>query len=258
MVIRNLKKLLLAGAILPLLLQPASAHVVWFDYQNGEYNLLYGHPEEGPQPYSPAKLKEATAYDATRQIVPFTINQKQDGLSLTPDGDIAALTAFFDNGYYARISENESRNISEAEISQYQNVSHNLKYTKALYDWSDTLAQPFNQPLEIIPLENPFAVQEGDNLEVQVYYQGQPLSDVTVEYLGQEVSKDNNGIFSVPIGIGGLEQIEASYGFLSDGNLRISYESSFTAQKISVFEPSALLGLGVVGLLALRKKKNLA
>jgi nickel transport protein len=42
---------------------------------------------------------------------------------------------------------------------------------------------------------------------------------------------------------------------LSDGNLRISYESSFTAQKISVFEPSALLGLGVVGLLALRKKR---
>src|SRR4028118_741412 len=100
MLIRNFKKLLLAGAILPLLLQPASAHVVWFDYQSGEYNLLYGHPEEGPLPYSPAKLKEATAYDATRQIVPFTINQKQDGLSLTPDGNIAALTAFFDNGYY--------------------------------------------------------------------------------------------------------------------------------------------------------------
>ncbi|MDZ8263134.1 hypothetical protein [Nostoc sp. ChiQUE01b] len=50
------------------------------------------------------------------------------------------------NGYYARISDDEYRSISEQEIGQYQDVGHYLKYTKALYDWSETLAKPFNLP----------------------------------------------------------------------------------------------------------------
>ena len=251
------KQFLLGVAVLPLIIQPASAHVIWFDYKSGEYNLLFGHPEDGPEPYQTSKFKQATAYNAIRQEVPFNINQKEDGLSLTPNSEIAALTGFFDNGYYARISDDEYRSISEQEIGQYQDVGHYLKYTKALYDWSETLAEPFNLPLEIISLQNPLAVKAGDNLKVQVLYEGKQIPDVTVEYLGKKITGDQDGIFSIPIGEGGLQQVEASYTVESATKPKLSYETSLTAQKISVPEPSALIGLGVVGLLTLRKKKFL-
>ncbi|GAB1538777.1 hypothetical protein NUACC21_14410 [Scytonema sp. NUACC21] len=255
MLIRSLKNLVLGLAILPFVWQPASAHVVWFNYENGEYKLLYGHPEEGPQSYRVSGFREANAYDANRQIIPVTISQNEDGISLTANSRVAALTGFYDNGFYARVPGNNYLRISESEIEQYENVSHNLKYTKALYDWSKALGQPFNQQLEIVPLQNPFLVKEGDNLPVQVFYQGNPISDgLLVEHLGQEVPKGNDGVFNIPIGVEGLQAIEASYDtVLSGTNVTLSYAASFTAQKI--FEPSALLGLGVVSLLAIRKKR---
>ena len=257
MLIKRWKELLLAVAILPLFIQPVSAHIIWFDYDNGEYNLLFGHPEDGPEPYQISKFKQATAYDSNRQLLPFDINPKKDGLSLTSNSKIAALTAFFDNGYYAKIGD-EYRSISEQEIRQYQDVSHYLKYTKALYDWSDTLAQPFNLPLEIISLENPLVVKPGENLKVQVLYQGKQIPDVTVEYLGKKLSGDQDGTYLVPIGDEGLQQIEASYTVASATSPSISYETGFTAQKTSVPDPSALLGLSVVGLLGLYKKRFFA
>lgn len=259
MLLSKIKSLLIASAILPCFLQPASAHVVWFDYQNGEYNILFGHPEDGPEIYEPSRFQSAIVYDINKQILPFNINQKQDGLSLTASKNVAAIEGFFDNGYFARLSNDEYLRITEQEISEYADVSHNLKYTKAFYDWSDTLTKPFNLPLEILPLQNPLAVTPGESLLIQVLSQGQPITDnLTVEYLGQIVAKNADGTFSIPIGIEGLKQpIEASYSFPENGNLTISYETSLTAQNTSVPEPSALLGLAFVGLIALRKRKLL-
>ncbi|MBD2532000.1 PEP-CTERM sorting domain-containing protein [Nostoc flagelliforme FACHB-838] len=65
---------------------------------------------------------------------------------------------------------------------------------------------------------------------------------------------DQDGIFSIPVGEGRLKQVEASYTIESATNPKLSYETSLTAQTISVPEPSTLIGLGVLGLLTLRKK----
>ncbi|MEH2251746.1 DUF4198 domain-containing protein [Nostoc sp.] len=259
MFLPKIKTLLIAAAILPCFIQPASAHVIWLDYKNDEYNILFGHPEEGPEPYETSRLKQAIVYDINKQILPFKLNQKQDGLSVTAGKNAAAIQGFFDNGYFAQLSNDQYLRITEQEIPKYDNVGHYLKYTKAFYDWSDALAKPFNLPLEILPLQNPLAVTPGGNLLVRVLSEGKPINDnVTVEYLGQVVAKNLDGTFSIPITQKGLEQpIEASYSLPSKGNLTISYETSLTAQNISVPEPSALLGLGFVGLLVLHKKKLL-
>jgi|GEM_PF-1008026 nickel transport protein len=258
MFLQKIKTLLIAAAILPCFIQPASAHVVWFDYNNGEYEVLFGHPEDGPEPYETSRFKEAIVYDANKQILPFDLNQKQDALFLTAGKNVAAIQGFFDNGYFATLSNNESLRITEEEIPKYDNVGHYLKYTKAFYDWSDDLAKPFNLPLEILPLQNPLAVTPGESLLVQVLSEGKPITDaVTVEYLGQVVAKNLDGTFSIPITQEGLEQpIEASYSLPSNGNLAVSYETSLTVQNISVPEPSALLGLGFVGLLVLYNNKK--
>ena len=258
MLLKKIPGLLIAAAILPCFIQPASAHVIWFEKENAQYNLLFGHPEEGPQFYDVKKFTGAEVYDINKQTIPFSINQTSDQLYLTADKEVAAITASLDNGYVAEVGDDAYYDITASEVGNYQNVRHLLKYTKALYNWSDALAQSFDLPLEILPLQNPFAEDLSGSLLVQILAQGKPVSDsVTVEYLGQEVAKNADGTFSIPIGTQGLVQaIEASYS-ISAGGITTSYETGFTAQIASVPEPSALLGLSVVGLLALRRKKIL-
>ena len=262
MVTKRLTETLLAIAMLPVMLsQPALAHVVWFDFDknNAEYDLLFGHPEIGPEPIDVAKFREATAYDTNKQVVPAQINiNPQNGISVVPQGEIAALTAFFDNGFWLEnLSDGSFENITqqEAEALNYVNVTNFVKYTKALYDWSAPVQQSFGLPLEIMPLQNPLEVAAGGTLPIQVLFQGNVVNDALVEYLGQTVNLNQNGTFDIPIGQGGLQVIEANYSNPTATNPGISYAASFTAQQ-TVPEPSALLGLSVLGLMAFAGKQG--
>jgi len=57
--------------------------------------------------------------------------------------------------------------------------------TKARFEWSEPVSQPFGLPLEIMPLQNPFEVTVGEALPIQVLYEGNLIKDVLVEYLGE-------------------------------------------------------------------------
>jgi nickel transport protein len=260
---KSLRQLLLAAAIFPLVVQPAMAHVIWFDYNNGEYDVLFGHPEDGAEPYNPEKFKSVTGYDQNKQEVPVEIKKQSESVSVVPKGDIAALTAFFDNGFFVTKSPGNSENVSESEAKKLNpdfEVGHFLKYTKALYDWSEVLKQPFGLPLEIQALKNPFELKSGELLPVQVLYQGNLLKNPTVEYEGETYTINEDGIALVPYVVGGFQPIEASYALSLDNDPaadRLSYETSFSAeQQTSVPEPSALLGLSVLGLMAFARKQG--
>ena len=256
MVRQHLKQLLLAFAMVPLLVQPALAHAVWFDYKDGEYELLFGHPESGPETFDVSKFESATAYDQNKQIVPVEINS-QDGVSIDSQGDIAALTAFYDNGYWLQKSEDDYENISQeqAEAIEYEDVTRYLKSTKGVFEWSEPVSQPFGLPLEIMPLQNPFEVTVGEALPIQVLYEGNLIKDALVEYLGETVNVNEQGIASIPIGEGGLQVIEVSYTSPQAMSPGVSYTTTFTAEPVP--EPSALLGVGAFGLLAFIRKSRL-
>jgi nickel transport protein len=184
-------------------------------------------------------------------------------LFVVPEGEVAALTATYDNGFWIEYPDGSYENLSpeEAQAINYENVTNYLKSTKALYNWSDEVATPFGLPLEIVPLENPFALGIGDNLSVRVLYQGNAIANPTVEYLGQELAIDANGIASVPIVEGGLQVIEASYDNPTASSPGISHATIFTAQTVtaqstSVPEPSFLLAFGVIGATTLALKRN--
>lgn len=240
--------------------QPALAHVVWFDYDNGEYNLLFGHPEEDePETLEPTKFREATAYSAEQSAIALDQIETEDGLSFVAEEEVAALTAFYDNGLWREYPDGSFENISptEAEAVGYADVTSFPKYTKGIYEWSNAIAQPFGLPLEIIPLENPLAVMPGENLPIQVLFEGEVVDTALVEYLGEELSVGEDGTVLVPVGAGGLEVIEASYPSPSATEPAISYATTLSAEVVSestsVPESSAWLGLSLLGLMALAK-----
>jgi nickel transport protein len=236
-------------AFFPILLsQPAIAHVIWFESNNSEYEVIFGHPEAEREPLIPSRFQEATTYDSEKNILANEITLERDRLLVVPQGNVAALTGFYDNGFWVEYSDGTYENITteQAEAINYENVTNYLKYGKALYSWSEAVATPFGLPLEIMPLTNPLDVNAGDSLSVQVLYNGTLINDPTVEYLGEEISVDVNGIASIPVGEGGLQVIEASYDDPTANNPGISYAATLTAQTQtqSVPEPSIIFALG--------------
>lgn len=263
MVTKRLKELLLAFAILPMLVQPALAHSMYFGNKGEDIPLLFGHPEEGEEevlPYAPATVKELTAYDLTGAVVPIEIKNLTGGISVSPNSDVAALTAFVDRGFYIVTPDNEYLNISKREATtEYIQAFRSLNYPKSLYNWSDAVSQPLGLQLEIVPLENPFEVIAGENLDVQVLFGGAPLQDVLVEYLGKPVEDENgDSIFSIPWGQEGLKTIEASYSIPLENDPdtdELSYSTSLSVQPVP--ETESWVGLGALGLLAFIAKSRL-
>jgi nickel transport protein len=266
MVTRRIKELLLALVILPIIVQPALAHSMYFGNKGDDIPLLFGHPEEGEDnvlSYSPSSVKELTAYDLTGAVVPVEINNLPNGISVTPNEDVAALTAFVDRGFYVVTLDNKYLNISKSEATgEYAQAFRSLNYPKSLYNWSDAVGKPLGLTLEIVPLANPFEVAIGENLDVQVLFEGAPLKDVLVEFGGEAIDDANgDGVFSIPWAQEGLKTIEASYSVPLENDPdtdEISYSTSLGVQPVP--EPSSVLGVLALGGLfaggALQRQKN--
>ncbi|MBR8827898.1 MAG: DUF4198 domain-containing protein [Gomphosphaeria aponina SAG 52.96 = DSM 107014] len=233
------KPLLWTIALAPLFLnQPVSAHVIWFEKINdNQHEIIFGHPEENkPEPLDIEKFQSATAYDENHKVIPSTTSLENGRLFLKTNSPASALTAFYDNGFWRENPDETYDNISqeEAEAINYENVSQFVKYAKSLSAWNESLAQPFNLPIEIMPLENPLNLEAGDNLPIQVLFAENIVDAPLVEYLGETINVNSNGTAIIPIGESGLEVIEASYTDLNSNNPEISYAATFSAQSNSV------------------------
>ncbi len=136
---KPLTELLLTCAILPMLVQPVLAHSIWIvrDDNQGEFNILYGHPEERPQDYDSIKFEEAKAYDQNGIIVPISIQRKYHRARIVSQGNVAAIIAKHNNGYFIRTGEDDFRNVFRPEAlelnTDQSEISHTYKYTKAFF-----------------------------------------------------------------------------------------------------------------------------
>lgn len=241
MVIKRLRELLLSLAILPMLVQPVLAHVIWIEKgdKEGELEVVYGHPELNETlNYDSIKFQEAKAYNRNGVIVPISVKRENDGVTLVPQEDIAALTVIHDNGYFITTGNDESRNVFRPEAlesnTKQVEITHTYKFAKAFYERSGLVSQPFGLPLEIIPQQDPFAVGPGGTLQIQVLFRGKPQQDVTVEYAGEALKTNENGIAFITLKQGELLIIEASYDITSTDDAatdKIGYATTLTVDK---------------------------
>lgn len=242
MIAKRLRELLLGLAILPMIASPVLAHAIWIvkGEDQGEYKVVYGHPEENkPEAYDSIKFQEATAYDGNGTPLPLSVKREYDGVTLVPERNIVALTASLNNGYFIVLGENEYKNVFRAEALEANNeeteVTQTYKYAKAFYEQTRLFSKPFGLPLEIIPRQDPYTVGAGEKLEVQLLYQGKPQEGVTVEYAGEEPVKTNaQGIASVTFKQQEVQVIEAEYRMPSTDDPatdEISYATTLTVDK---------------------------
>jgi len=240
-IVRQLSKLFLALAILPIISQPVFAHVIWVvrGENRGEYEILYGHPEEDkPEPYDSIKFQEATAYNSYGFPQPLEIKRGYEGVTLVSSGNVAVITAVHNNGYFI-VSDNDTyTNVFRPQALSANNedteISQTYKYTKSFFQPTGLATQPFGMKMEIVPLQDPFDVGAGGSLRVQVLFEGKPVPEATLEYEGKEFPINNRGIATITLTQQDVQIIEAEYRVPSKDDPatdEIAYAASLAIQE---------------------------
>jgi nickel transport protein len=105
-------------------------------------------------------------------------------LRVTPGADTVLIGVHFDHGIWTEDADENLVNKPRGEVPGNLSSVHEKMHSKSLLGWSAAAGRPTGSPLEIVPLVNPFTLNPGDELPVQVLYDGAPVASAEVEILG--------------------------------------------------------------------------
>lgn len=197
---------------------PGYSHHAWVAKDSAGFKVVYGH--EKLQGFEPAKVKDATAFDAKGKKLDLTVSRKDSSAALEAKGTPAWFLVHFDNGYWTKTTEG-SKNVSKKGIPEYLSSSHSVKYSKSVFAWGDKLLKPMGQKMEIVPAARPAAGADSVLFGVTVFFEGKPASGVPVSAGSGHDAKDTTdakGMAEVKVSAKGPNLIVASRKIPLSGN----------------------------------------
>lgn len=105
-------------------------------------------------------------------------------------------------------------------------------------NFSENVTTPIGHTLEIVPLTNPYSLNEGEVLKVQILFRGQALANALIDLspLGtassdevQAQRSDEKGIASFPLSRKGSWKLNVIWGVPNPGNNKAEYETYFSS-----------------------------
>lgn len=203
-----------------------SAHDFWlepeqFQIEAGEthtVNTRIGHPDDrsswalqperliGVRAIGPSGLTDQHQYfspgDAALTFMPeepglhwFTI-ETQDAISDLPADQF---NDYVQDEHLMAIQTDRVRR-RETDRSGVERYSRRGKTLIAVGDWADAsmdhVTKPLGLTLEIIPTENPYLLDAGESLPLEVRYRGQPLSNAQIKIIRLDETVETEKIFT--------------------------------------------------------------
>lgn len=176
-----------------------SAHDVWITIMPDGVDTIralvhHGHPGD-PKTPDPDKLFELIVQrrqPPSQSLLPGIKVTLQDTiplllttpLTLADEAGLVILAARYDNGYWVKMPHGY-RNTSKRQVPDAEDSLYSMKFAKALLqkgsETTDVYQRQIGHRLELVPLNNPFARKPGDDLKIQVYFDGKPLAGSEVE-----------------------------------------------------------------------------
>ncbi len=190
----------------------AAAHDTWVGQEAEGLVVLRGHDGKGGDPYKPEYVKEAKAFAADGKEQAISIKAAGDKALLPTAKDPALVAIVYNSGAWVKTPEGW-KNVSKREVKDYLESAKGITYSKNLFQWHDSFAQPMGAKMEIVPLKNPLALKVGDSLPVQVLYDGKPLANIALKSEGHgpgEVTTDAQGKAAITVKKAGLTIISAN------------------------------------------------
>lgn len=234
---RSFVKALQAGAVLTFLAPAiAGAHGIWIAERHGTQAVVYGHGASD-EAYDPQKLKTVTAKNGEGKDVAVEIKRQEDHALLSVPKDAVVVSGTFDNGFWAEGPDGKWVNKPKSEVPGAKQSSQSQKFAVAILDHLRKKPEAQGLPFEIVPLMDPTILEAGNELPVQVLFDGKPVEgvEVTADYVNDSraapVKTDAKGIARINIRNAGLNVVGAGYSRpLSDSKEadKLSYFTTLT------------------------------
>lgn len=198
-----------AGFLSYLLAGQAAAHGVYATERQGEIVIVYGH---GPsdEKYENKDLLSLVGYDKAGKSVEITHSSKNGYVVFSPNEEVRAISASFDNGYWSEQPDGEWVKKPKDQVEGAKQGGQYLKYNTTILQTLGSKPKPTGAPLEILPLVDPLTLKQGDKLEVQVLAAGKPVPNIelatefTTDRSNNVVKTDSDGKVTIKIRNDGL------------------------------------------------------
>ncbi|MEL4375104.1 DUF4198 domain-containing protein [Brucella cytisi] len=234
---RSFVKALQASAVLTFLAPAiAGAHGIWIAERHGTQAVVYGHGASD-EAYDPQKLKTVTAKNGEGKDVAVEIKRLEDHALLSVPKDAVVVSGTFDNGFWAEGPDGKWINKPKSEVPGAKQSSQSQKFAVAILDHLRKKPEAQGLPLEIVPLMDPTILEAGNELPVQILFDGKPVEgvEVTADYVNDShaapVKTNAEGIARINIRNAGLNVVGAGYSRpLSDSKEadKLSYFTTLT------------------------------
>jgi uncharacterized GH25 family protein len=179
-------KLISAFGLALLLSGPAFAHSVWIQPDKaGRLMIENGDAGEPSDPYDPARITKAYAFDKSGKPVAAEVDRFEKSAAVKPAAGAALVAALFDNKYWAKGADNKWSNGPKGTVANPTIAGPSYKMPKTYLAPMASFAMPLGLDLEIVP--------QADTLTVQVLLKGKPLADASLVsdiFLGHDVKPE--------------------------------------------------------------------
>ncbi|MCZ4282057.1 DUF4198 domain-containing protein [Kiloniella laminariae] len=226
---------------LTLLILPASsyAHGIWITERFGNHAIVYGHGASD-DPYDFKKIISIDALDQTGNKSPLKITETKAHAILKTPRDTSVIFATFDNGFWSQTDDGKWHNKTKQETEGATFTGRYQKFTTAIIDKTLPLFSPSGMKLEIVPLSNPLKLHQGDELSIQVFYDGIPaeglkvIGEYTTDGESPPLVTDATGKVTLKVRNQGLNVIAVSKTVAVNDNPEIEEEGYFSTLSFSL------------------------
>jgi len=200
----------------------AQAHDLWLDRRGDGYELLYGHRHSGHSGHSGQDTIEYKP-GAVKRMVCFDTNGKAVGQAAVASyparlaGDCAVAYAQISSGYWTKTPYG-TKNVTKDQVDVAVSSWLSFEGVKWIDHWGQAVERPLTQDLELVPLEDPLTLGDGDKLRLLVTFRGRPVANAVVAYDGKPRGETGpDGLVNIKVRHGGPQVIEATLRRPLDG-----------------------------------------
>lgn len=201
------------GMLCLLTVHTGLAHEIWLEWQGKDLVLLYGHGGAGHAgaeriEYAVEEVTEVLCFDVSGVAVEPEVERVYP---VRIDAECAVTCVLTSSGYWSKTPFGTKR-LPKDEAKSPLRSWLSFEGVKRIDAWNAELARPLTAHLELVPLNDPLSLEEGDKLRLLVCLEGRPVEGVVVAYDGKPRGRTGeDGKINIRIRRGGLQMIQASH-----------------------------------------------
>jgi len=212
-----------------LLASSAQAHYLWAFQEDGAIRIARGLPPAQFDPYSPQAVKEVKAFDSQGHSLSFQRLDGEDRVKIRVDPPPAVVAVSCDWGHRVITPAGKKFLTKKAAMAQgleVQEAFSSTHFGKTIFAWGEAGAKPTGLRFEIVPLKNPLTLKPGEDLPLQVLWEGSPLPNCRVRAtkVTELLETDDQGMVSLRFPEQGLLMVYAGHRVTPTDTSEIDYQ----------------------------------